>query len=124
MSGSKLDEDAVDRIAVIARKLFPQFPEKRSLLWVESFLSKGSVVEIVTLYYSDTTMTASVDSFNRVGTHEYRNITADGHFGDIELMGQIVVCIVPSQAQHFQQFLASLCGTHVFTPPSITPWGI
>ncbi len=114
---------SLPRITVVTRKLLPQPPEKRSLLLVKSFSSKGPVMEIVALCHSDTSMTASVDCFNRVGTHEYRNIASNRHFGDIELMSQIVVCIMPSQAQHFQQFLASLCGTHALTPPSVAPWG-
>ena len=122
-SRSKLDEDAVDRIAVVTHKLIPQSPEKIRLLLVKDFMSGGRMIEIVTLCYSDTSMTATVNSFNRIGTHEYRNIPPNCRFGDTELMRQIVVCIMPSTAQHFQQFLASFCGTHESIPPSFSPWG-
>ena len=121
-SRSKLDEDAIERVAVVAHKLVPQFPEKGCLLLAKCFMNRGPMIEIVTLCHPDTSMTATVDSFNRIGTHEYRNIAPNRHFGDVELISQIVVCIMPSQAQHFQQSLASLCGTHALTPPSVSPW--
>lgn len=122
-SRSKLDEDAVDRIAVVPHKLASQSPEKRSLLLVERLIGRGFMMVVIPLHHFDTSMTATVDSFNRIGTHEYRNIAANRHFGDVELVGQIVICIVPSQAQHFQQFLAALCGTHALTPPSVALGG-
>ena len=117
-----MGEDATDCIVVVTYKLIAQFPEKIRLLLVKDFMSGGRMIEIVTLCYSDTSMTATVNSFNRIGTHEYSNIAPNCRFGDIELVSQIVVCIMPSQAQHFQQFLASLCWTHAPTPPSISPW--
>ena len=77
---SKLDEDAVDRVTVITHKLIPQSPEKRSLFLVKCLMNIRPVMEVVALYHSDTSMTATVNSFNWVGTHEYRNIAANCHF--------------------------------------------
>ena len=37
LSRSKLDEDAVDRVAVLTYKLIPQSPEKCSLFYIEGF---------------------------------------------------------------------------------------
>ena len=97
-----MDEDAVDRVSVVARKLIFQPPKKGCLLWVEGFVGRGFMIEVVSVHHSDAAMTTTVDSFNRIGAHEFRNIASNCHFGDTELMSQIVVCIVPSQAQHFQ----------------------
>ena len=44
--------------------------------------------------------TVSSGSLNGVRAHEYRYITANRSSGNIELKGQIVVCIVPSAAQY------------------------
>ncbi len=68
--------------------------------------ARGQLGQIVVLNLDTTSVTAT-NSFDGVRTGECRNITPDRHFGYIELMRQIVVCIVPSQAQHFQQALAA-----------------
>lgn len=99
MSWSELDEDAVDRVAVIACKLVPQFSEKRSLLLVEALSTVGLMVVVIPLHYSDPTAEPTAYSFNRVRTHEYRNISADCPLRDVKFVRQIAVCIVPSQAQ-------------------------
>lgn len=110
-----MDEDAVDRVAVLTYKLIFQSPEKRSLLWVEGFAFRWLVVEMIPTCHPDAAI-ATADSFNRIGTHERGNVIADRPLADIELTGQIVVCIPPSQAKNFQQSLAAICRAHAFTP--------
>lgn len=114
-SRSKLNEDAVDRVAVLTHELVPQSPEKRSLLRVERFAFRWLVVEMIPTRHPDAAI-ATTDSFNRIGTHERGNVIADCPLADIELTGQIVVCIMPSQAKNFQQSLAAIYRAHVFTP--------
>ena len=82
-----------------------------------------SMVQVIPVHHLHTPVTATMDCFNRVRAHECRNVTANRHFRDIEIAGQIVIGVVPSMAQHFQQFLASFSGTHMLTPPSIALWG-
>ena len=58
-----------------------------------------------------------------VRTHEYRNIPANSPPGNLELKGQVVVCIMPSTAQHFQQLLPPFAWTaHALTPLRCS-WG-
>ena len=114
LSGSKLKEDAVECVQVIALKLSAKFPEQGNLL-----RSKGFAVEMVSIRHFDTSMVTASNRLNRVRAHEFRNITANRHFGNIEFACQIVVCIMPSPAQYFQQFLASVGGGYMLAPPSV-----
>lgn len=110
-SRSKLDEDAIDRVEIVAFKLYSQLYEQRDLLFVE-----GSAVEIVSIrnLYAPTVASGC---FNRVRTHEYRYVTADRPPGNIELKCQIVVCIAPPTAQYLQQLLPPFAWTaHALTP--------
>ncbi len=101
-SGRKLEYDTADRSQIIAVKLGAQSDKQLDLIRVE-----GLTVGIVVIPNLDASTIAAMDSFDWVRTSERRNVTPDCHFGNIELVRQIVVCIVPSQAQHFQQSLAA-----------------
>ena len=111
VSGSKLDENAVHGIKVITYKLVCQLCEKRDLLCV-----KASVIEIITIRDFNAPTITAPNRFKRVGTHERRNITADCPCGHVELKRKIVVCIMPSTAQHLYQLLPPFARAHVFTP--------
>ena len=102
VSRSKLENDTADRSQIVTVKLGAQSNEQRHLFGVEGF----AVGEIIAPD-PDTPTVAATDSFDRVRTGERRNVTPNRHFGNVELMRQIVVCIVSSQAQHFQQALAA-----------------
>lgn len=115
-SGSELDEDTVDRVAVLTRKLISQASEKCSLRLIKTFSGMGFMMVVITIHHSDPSAKTPADSLNRVRTHEYRNIPADCPLWDIKLLCQIAVCIVPSQAQQLQQLLPPFTGTHAFTP--------
>ena len=91
MSGSKLENDTADRSQIIAVKLGTQSNEQCNLFGVE-----GLAVGQIFVPNPDAPTVAATDSFDGVRTGERRNVTPDRHFGNIELMRQIVVCIVPS----------------------------
>jgi len=116
-SGSKETEDTVERVQIVPVKLNFQPDKQRDLLFVER-----SAVKIVSIRNPHAAAVAS-GSLNGVRTHEYRNIPANRSPGNLELKGQIVVCIMPPSAQHFQQFLPPFAWTaHVFTPLRCS-WG-
>ena len=91
-SGSKLEDDAADCSQIIAVKLGAQPNEQPYLLGVEG-LAVGQIIGL----NSDTSTIPATDSLNRVRTSERRNVPPDCHLGNIELMRQIVVCIMPSE---------------------------
>lgn len=113
---SELKEDAVESVQVVTLKLSAQFPEQSRLLWIKALAVWIVTVEIKTIHHTyPTTMTAP-NRFNRVGTNKLRNVMPDCLLADVELICQIAICIVPSTAQHLQQFLTAFCGAHAFTP--------
>lgn len=114
-SGSELDEDAVDRVTILSHKLVPQSPEKGRLLLVEALAVRLLAIKVIPTRHLDAAI-ATADGFNRVRTHKRGNVIADRPLADVELAGQIVVCIMPSEAQHLQQSLAAFCRAHAFTP--------
>lgn len=93
MSGSKLKDDTADRSQIVTVKLGAQSNEQRHLLFVE-----GLAVRQIVSPDLDASTVAATNSFNGVRTGERRNVPPDCHLGNIELMCQIVVCIVPSEA--------------------------
>ena len=66
LSRSKLNEDAVDRVAVLTYKLIPQPPEKCGLFFVESSIDCGFMMVVVPFHHSDTASETTADCFNRV----------------------------------------------------------
>lgn len=54
----------------------------------------------------DAGVPSAVNRFDGVRAAKIFNAALNGHFGDIELEGQIAVCIMPSHAEYFQQLLA------------------
>ena len=98
LSRSELDEDAVYCVEVITHKLIPQLPEKGSLLLGETFSIRWLIVVVVSLYNPNSSAKAATYSFNRVRTHEYCYIPADGCIGDVKLVCQIVTSVMPSKA--------------------------
>ena len=90
---SELEDDTADCSQVIADKLCAQPSEQRNLFGVEGL----AVGEIIIPDPDASTITAT-DSFNGEFTHERRNVVTNRPFTDIELVRQIVVCIVPSKA--------------------------
>ena len=91
--GSKLEDDTADCSQIIAIKLGAQSDEQVDLLWVERL-----AVRIIIVRNLNATAIAATNSFDRVGTHERCNVITNGPLADIELTGQIVVCIMPFQA--------------------------
>ncbi len=92
-SGSKLEDDAADRSQVVTVKLGAQSDEQLDLLFVEG-LAVGQIISPDL----DASAIAATNGFNGVRTGECRNVPPNGHLGNIELLRQIVVCIMPSQA--------------------------
>ena len=93
VSGSKLEDDTADRSQIITSKLGAQSDEQFHLLFVEG-LAVGQIISPD----PDTSTIAATNSFDGVRTGERHNVPPDCHLGNIELMRQIVVCIVPSEA--------------------------
>ena len=95
--GSKLKEDAVERVQVVTLELAAQSPEQIRLFWGELFAA-----EIVSIRHSDTSMMTAAYSLNRVRAHEFRYIAPNCHLGNINFACQIILCIMPSVEKHFQ----------------------
>ena len=115
--------NAVDCVEIVARELVFQSFKQRSLLLVEGFVGRGFIVEVVSVHHSNASVAATVNGFNRIRAHELRNIAPNCHFRDVELLRQIAVCIVSSQAQHFQQTLTAFTHVHAlaaFPSPSLS----
>lgn len=108
---SKLENDTADCGQIVTDKLCAQPSEQRNLFGVE-----GLAVGVIIIPDPDTAAIASTDSFNGVFAHERRNIIADRPLTNAELVRQIVVCIMPSEAQHVQQSQTSLGLAHALTP--------
>ena len=109
-SGSKLEDDTADRSQIITAKLGAQFDEQPHLLFVEGFAIRQKIG-----LDTDTPTVAATDGFNRIRTHEQHNVVPDGFSGNAEFGRQITVCILPSQAQYFQNPLAAFARAHVST---------
>lgn len=73
------------------------------------------LVAVIAVQNSDASAESTANSFNGVGAHEHRNITADRPLRHIKLTRQIAVCIMPSAAQRFQQLLTPFAGAHMLT---------
>ena len=116
VSGSKLDEDAVERIKVIPDKMFPLPDQQRDLSRIER-----PVMEIISIRNSHTPA-VTTEGFDGIRTHEYGNIAANRSSGNVKFKRQIVVCIMPSMAQYLQQFLPPFTWTHALTPLRCS-WG-
>jgi len=66
VSGSKLDEDTVDRVEVLTFKLAAQFSEQSRLFVGEKLTIMALAVEIKSISYSDSAAMTSTDSLNWV----------------------------------------------------------
>jgi hypothetical protein len=92
-SGSKLEDDTADRSQIVTVKLGAQSDEQLHLLFVEG-LAVGQIISPD----PDASTIAATNSFDGVRTGKRHNVPPNCHLGNIELMRQIVVCIVPSEA--------------------------
>lgn len=86
--------------------------EQRGLLRGEEL-----AVKVEPIGRLDAGVPSAMSRFDGVRAAEILNVASNGHFGDIELEGQIAVCIVPSRAEYFQLLLALFNWTHLLSPP-------
>ena len=81
LTWSQLKENTAEYGQIPTLDFFALPYQKVNLLAVESF----AVGPVIITDFDSSTMTAT-DSFNRIRTHEYENIPADGFSGNAELM--------------------------------------
>ena len=88
----KYSYNPVEHFQVRAVQRFPQPAEKSDLRRVQR-----PTVQVKPLRHSDAAMMAFY-GFNRIGTGQHHNVTANCPGADIKLMRQISVSIVPPEA--------------------------
>ena len=119
VSGSELDEDAVQHVKIIAVKPGAHPNEQINLGAVKylcgSFAVRLTIEVIAVRNFEATAMTATY-SLDGVGTHEQFKVAVDCPLRHMKFTSQIFTSVVPSKTQGFYQTLAAFNRAHAFAP--------